>query len=358
MIPGQSDTPKGSIGPLSWVRLGLSAWAVLSWPMAKDWRYGLNDVRQLALASAVFAALMARPDLKVGRIAFLLVALAVLSAVVADSQRLTGWFVPRFSHTYQKDLLDPLEGAGVPVAVGFFKNWNVFAAFIFWPFLVCLAEAAWGGRRVWAAVGVLLLGASLILSLGRSVMAGALLAGILLALFLSRLAPRRQVGLGAGVAAVAIVTVASVCATAPDSGFFLTLAMRRTLWGAAIELMRRTPPFLITGVGAHAVDYLQGFKALGRDDPHNLYLYMLVHYGALGLVAIVLTTGHRLEHGLVKPAGPRAGRPATPGGALGGLDSVLGNGPPGFLLHQCGVSPALRGDALPLLQIRWHAPPA
>ena len=54
-------------------------------------------------------------------------------------------------------------------------------------------------------------------------------------------------------------------------------------------MMRRTPTFLISGVGAHAVDYLQGFALLGREDPHNMYLYVLVHYGLAGLAAIVLT---------------------------------------------------------------------
>jgi O-antigen ligase len=297
LFPGQSEKPKGSMRSLSWVWLGLSAWAIISWLLAGDWPYGLNDIRQLALASAVFAALMARPDLKVGRISFLLVLVTVLSAVVADSQSLTGWFVPPFSASPIKQLLNPLRGVTVPVAEGFFRNGNVFAAFVFWPFLICLAEAFRGTRRAWAAGGAVLLGISLILSLGRGVIAGAALGTMLLAVFLSGLAPGRKMALAAGIFAFAVGFVVSLAATVPESGFFLSLGLRRTLWDAAIELMRRTPSFLVTGVGAHQVSYLQGFAALGRDDPHDLYLYMLVHYGILGLAVIALTLATVLRTG-------------------------------------------------------------
>jgi O-antigen ligase len=90
-------------------------------------------------------------------------------------------------------------------------------------------------------------------------------------------------------AAFAIGVILFIASTHPQSGFFLTLGLRRVLWDAVFEMMRRTPTFLISGVGAHAIDYLQGFALLAREDPHNMYLYLLVHYGVAGLAAIVLT---------------------------------------------------------------------
>ena len=274
---------------LAWVWLVLAAWAALQWLVASDWRFAARDVRQLILAALLFAALLRRRDFDPRRAAWIAVGVAVASAMAADVQRLTGWFVPPFATVYYKDILTAPTGAGVPVAVGFFTNANVFAGFIFWPFLICVGLLTRGPQRKLGGVLTVLLGLSLYWSLARGVIAGALLGTIFLVTILA--VRRRWVAFGllsalALLSAGAIVLIASIH---PESGFFLTLGLRRVLWDAALEMMRRTPSFLLSGVGAHAIDYLHGFALLGRDDPHNIYLYFLTHYGLAGLAAILLT---------------------------------------------------------------------
>ncbi len=289
------DRPR--LHDLAWLWLGLAAWAGLQWIVANDWRYAARDVRQLLLAALLFGSLLRRRDFDPRRAAWVAIGVAVTSALFADVQRLTGWFVPPFASVYYKDVLTPPTGAGVPVAVGFFTNANVFAAFIFWPLLIAIGRVIRGPQRALAAAGALLLALSLYWSLARGVMAGAVLGSLFLAIFLFVRRRALAFGLVSILATVMTAVVLYFGSTHPESGFFLTLGLRRVLWDAALEMMRRTPSFLISGVGAQAVNYLHGFALLGREDPHNLYLYFLVHYGLPGLAVILITAWAAITNG-------------------------------------------------------------
>jgi O-antigen ligase len=282
---------------LAWLWLGLAAWAGLQWLVASDWHYAARDVRQLLLAALLFAALLRRRDFNPRRAAWIAIGVAVASALAADVQRLTGWFAPPFATVYFKDILTAPTGAGVPVAVGFFTNANVFAAFIFWPLLIAIGRVIRGPQRLLAAGGALLLSLSLYWSLARGVMAGVVLGTLFLAIFLFVRRRMLAFGLVSVLATVMTALILYFGSTHPDSGFFLTLGLRRVLWDAALEMMRRTPVFLFSGVGAHGVDYLHGFALLGREDPHNLYLYFLVHYGLAGLAVILLSAWAAITNG-------------------------------------------------------------
>jgi O-antigen ligase len=282
---------------VAWLWAGLVVWAALQWLLASDWRYGARDVRQLLLAVLVLAALLRRQDFEPRRAVWMAIGVATVSALAADFQRLTGWFAPPFATVYFKDVLTPPTGAGVPVAVGFFTNANVFAGFIFWPLLIAVGRVIRGPQRILAAGGAILLSLSLYWSLARGVTAGALLGMLFLTIFLFVRRRRVAFGLVTALAAVTIVVVLYFGSTHPEGGFFLTLGLRRVLWDAALEMMSRTPSFLLSGVGAHGIDYLQGFALLGRYDPHNLYLYFLTHYGLAGLAVVLLTAWSILSNG-------------------------------------------------------------
>jgi len=144
---------------------------------------------------------------------------------------------------------------------------------------------------------VVLLSLSLYWSLARGVMAGVVLGSLFLAIFIFVRRRMLAFGLVTVLAAMTIGVVLYFGSTHPESGFFLTLGLRRVLWDAALEMMRRTPTFLLSGVGAHAVDYLHGFALLGREDPHNLYLYLMTHYGLAGLGVMLLTAWAVLSNG-------------------------------------------------------------
>ncbi len=289
IMSGTPSVERPRLHGVAWLWLGLAAWAGLQWLVATDWRFGARDVRQLLLAALILAALLRRRDFDPRRAAWIAIGVAGLSALAADTQRLTGWFVPPFATVFSKDVLTAPTGAGVPVAVGFFTNANVFAGFIFWPFLISVGRLIRGPQRLLAGTLTLLLALSLYWSLARGVIAGAVLGMVFLFTFL-KVRPRELAfGLVTLLAALSTGVILVIASTHPQSGFFLTLGLRRVLWDAVFEMMRRTPTFLISGVGAHAIDYLQGFALLGREDPHNMYLYVLVHYGLAGLAAIVLT---------------------------------------------------------------------
>ncbi len=297
IVSGKPEVERPRLHGVAWLWLGLAAWAGLQWLVASDWRFGARDGRQLILAALILAALLRRRDFDPRRAAWIAIGVAGLSALAADTQRLTGWFAPPFATVYYKDVLTPPTGAGVPVAVGFFTNANVFAAFIFWPLLIAVGRVIRGPQRLLAGVGTLLLVPSLYWSLARGVTAGAVLGMLFLAIFLFVRRRRVAFGLVTVLAAMTIAVVLYFGSTHPESGFFMTLGLRRVLWDAALEMMRRTPSFLLTGVGAHAVDYLQGFALLGRHDPHNIYLYFLTHYGMAGLMVILLTAWAVLSNG-------------------------------------------------------------
>ncbi|HLC35914.1 MAG TPA: hypothetical protein VJJ70_13075, partial [Anaerolineales bacterium] len=161
IMSGTPSVERPRLHGVAWLWLGLAAWAGLQWLMATDWRFGARDVRQLMLAALVLAALLRRRDFDPRRAAWIAIGVAGLSALAADTQRLTGWFEPPFATVYYKDVLTPPTGAGVPVAVGFFNNANVFAAFIFWPLLIAVARLIRGPQRLLAAGGVVLLSLSL-----------------------------------------------------------------------------------------------------------------------------------------------------------------------------------------------------
>ena len=289
IVSGTPSVERPRLHGVAWLWLGLAAWAGLQWLVATDWRFGARDVRQLILAALILAALLRRRDFDPRRAAWIAIGVAGLSALAADTQRLTGWFEPPFATVYYKDVLTAPTGAGVPVAVGFFTNANVFAGFIFWPFLISVGRLIRGPQRLLAGTLTLLLALSLYWSLARGVIAGAVLGTVFLFMFLKVRRRELAFGLVTLLAALSTGVILVIASTHPQSGFFLTLGLRRVLWDAVFEMMRRTPTFLISGVGAHAIDYLHGFALLGREDPHNMYLYVLVHYGLAGLAAIVLT---------------------------------------------------------------------
>jgi O-antigen ligase len=297
IMSGGPEMRRSRLQGLAWWWLGLAAWAGLQWLVASDWRFGARDVRQLLLAVLIFAALLRRRDFNPRRAAWIAIGVAGLSALAADVQRLTGWFAPPFATVYFKDVISPPTGAGVPVAVGFFTNANVFAAFIFWPLLIAAARLIRGPQRLLAAGVVVLLSMSLYWSLARGVIGGALLGVLFLVIFLFVRPRALAFGLTAFLAAITVGVLLYFGSTHPESGFFLTLGLRRVLWDAALEMMSRTPTFLISGVGAHAVDYLHGFALLGREDPHNIYLYLTVHYGLAGLAVMLLTAWAVISNG-------------------------------------------------------------
>ncbi len=206
---------------LAWLWLGLAAWAGLQWLVASDWAYGARDVRQLLLAALLFAALLRRRDFDPRRAAWIAIGVAVVGALAADVQRLTGWFVPPFATVYYKDVLTPPIGSGVPVAVGFFTNANVFAAFIFWPLLIAIGRVIRGPQRMLAAGGALLLLLSVYWSLARGVMAGVVLGTLFLAIFLFVQRRMLAFGLVTVLAAAMTAVVLYFGSTHPESGFFL-----------------------------------------------------------------------------------------------------------------------------------------
>ena len=221
IVSGTPSVERPRLHGVAWLWLGLAAWAGLQWLVASDWRFGARDVRQLILAALILAALLRRRDFDPRRAAWIAIGVAGLSALAADTQRLTGWFVPPFATVYYKDVLTAPTGPGVPVAVGFFTNANVFAGFIFWPFLISAGRLIRGPQRLLLAGGLtLLLALSLYWSLARGVIAGAVLGMVFLFTFLKVRRRELAFGLVTLLAALSTGVILVIASTHPQSGFF------------------------------------------------------------------------------------------------------------------------------------------
>ncbi|MCX6025572.1 MAG: O-antigen ligase family protein, partial [Chloroflexi bacterium] len=270
--------------------LGLAVWAAILWLVGLDWRYNLNEVRWLLLSVPAFALLLSSSKQEIGRRLTIVLAIAVVAALVADFQGVTGAFPPPFAEFSTKERwLSSDLAVERTVAVGLFRHSNMYGGFIFWPLMISIGGVMQKGKR-WAwALGVVFFGASLYLSYYRGLLIGLGMAVAAFTLIMVPL-PRRLVSAGL-VALPILIILASVFGYAlkPSAAFFETLRFRINLWQDVLNYIRSDPWILAFGAGYHSGSAFQLSQA--RADPHNVYLYMLMHYGLPGVLILVAMMG-------------------------------------------------------------------
>jgi hypothetical protein len=285
-------------GLMLWIGLG-GVWVMLLLATAQWGAEDGNDVRILLLpmiCGLIFLWEVGWTPEKVMR--FLSVAM-VLSAIIAILMTISGTWDPPFTIVSHKELWNPISEIGSRVAVGFFKNSNVFAAFLFWPmlYLASALRVQVTGRNAMYWLAFLVCAIGLMLSLARGVWIG-MAAALLWAAWLARRPRPRSVALGIGgwvVAGVSLFFVAWLLA--PHDGFFLSLGFRQEFWKITLAYYRQNPCILWGGaIGCAQTGVGSIFQSI-PDDPHNLFFYMLSHYGAAGFLLMVGTLVYLVWHG-------------------------------------------------------------
>jgi O-antigen ligase len=187
------------------------------------------------------------------------------------------------------------EAVNQSVAVGFFRHPNAFGGYVFWPFLISLGFLH-DRRKRWIALAlVLLFGFSLYLSYYRTLLLGLGFALVLYILLWLRPSPRLLAVSVSGLSILAVAASALALQLAPNLSFFNNLWFRINLWHKAFAFIQQSPVILLFGSGFNPSVALSGAGV--RMDPHDAFLYMLMHYGIpgllifLGIIWLVLRKG-------------------------------------------------------------------
>jgi hypothetical protein len=268
--------------PVLWILTAWALWAAFLWMISSDWAYLINETRWLFLSVAAFAVLMSILRTDWIRTIGIFLGMAALIAVITDLQGLTGFFTPPFSALTEKEIwISATESVTQPVAVGFFRHPNVFGAFVLWPLLLMAGLLFHPKKRILAAVGILFFTVSLYLSYYRTLFLGVGFALAVFVLLQSRLSPRLAGWSIAGFAVLGVLGSALALILFPSLDFFSNLWFRVRLWETSLTAFRSEPVILLLGSGFSPSAEILNKAA--RSDPHNAFLYMVMHYGLPGL---------------------------------------------------------------------------
>jgi O-antigen ligase len=265
-----------------WALVGLGLWVI-----SGDWAYNLNEVRWLwiMLGAAIFVSYAAESGWE--RATKIFVGITLLSALVADFQGWTAAFMPPFASLPPKDFfLAPTRFGARSLAVGFYQHPNVFGAQVFWPLLICLGLAFKRKYRWLGILGAVFFGASLYLSYYRTMLVGFVFAAVLLGMVLLRVRPwifAVATGVMSAVGMVVSVALGFLVNVGPFLG---DVSGRAEYWVDALHFIKAQPVILLFGSGFQPSAALM--QAQARSDPHDVYLYMLMHYGIIGLVLLIV----------------------------------------------------------------------
>jgi O-antigen ligase len=276
--------------------LGMVLWAMLIRPLDADWKHGLSDIRDWAIPVLGYAALTSSIRQGWRRWSLLLLVAVFLQALLgiyqhfADTARL---FVAE-SAAYKTGFEvspETSQLALVSFAVGMFSHPNGYAIYLFIGLMIALGRSA-SGRLRWLKIAMII---PIVLALFWAYAKASLLvmAFAVLLFFVQRSLKSNRVflitigaGLLAGVCALAVAS-----RLVPDA-LLETLYWRFGLWRAALELIGRQPTILLFGNGMG--DFAQHAY---YGQPHNVYLFLLLQYGLLGLCWVVLVLVSILHRG-------------------------------------------------------------
>jgi hypothetical protein len=285
--------------PIFWLLSVWSVWSLVVWTAQANWAYGVNETRWIFLSVVAYAVL---------RILFIqqweqktkaVIIVCIVIAIFPDGEGLLRLFSAPLPGVSLSSIL--LPGAGSLLqkeALGFFRHPNEFGGFVFWPLLLSFGLVDGRRTRLAGVLAVLFLGISLFLSGYRSLMLGAGMALVLIFLQRINLTPRKWMVLFIGLTICGILLFLSMYY------FFLTSPIFKTLTGRIILWIEVAPIILFSGntilFGSGVSMPLTIPNGMAITDPHNAFLYLLVHYGFPGLyvyllmISVVFWRGWRL----------------------------------------------------------------
>jgi O-antigen ligase len=276
--------------PLVFLFLGMVLWAALIRPWADDWKHGLSDVRDWAIPALGYVALVSTIRRGWRRWIVLLLVAVVLQALLGIYQHVTDSARPFISQGAEFKTgfaISPETSqlALVSFAVGLFSHPNGYALYLFIGLMVALGWRAAGWRR-WLKPALI---APIALALFWAYAKASLLVMVfgVACFWLQRwLKSSRALLVLTGAALLIVASGLLIAAQLVSSALLETFYWRAGLWQTAMELISDHPGILFIG---------NGMEAFARQayygQPHNVYIFLLLQYGMIGLVWVALAIG-------------------------------------------------------------------
>lgn len=276
--------------PLVLIFASMTIWAFVIRPWAINWKNGLSDVRDWLIPLLGFFTFLSaiRRGWRIWVITFL--TLAWLNAWLGIYQHIVDGFRPFISETaaYKTGFLIS-EGrlTRASFAVGFFSHPNGFAMYLFAGLMIALGQLQENRKKpLFFLLVVLPLAFSLYWTYAK---ASLLVALSLIPVYWLTHRIRSISALLAIFSASLIMSALILWQIVKyiPSEILITFEWRVGLWQIALNVLDHYPQILLWGNG---LDVFAQSAYYGQ--PHNLYLYMLLQYGLLGLGFVLILAGY------------------------------------------------------------------
>jgi len=273
--------------PTVLVFAAMTTWALIARPWASNWQNGLSDVRDWFIPLLGLIAVSGTIHRDWRRWIDIFVLLVWLNAWLGIYQHATDSFRPFVSPlaAYKTGFTVSPDGAAlarVSFAAGFFSHPNGFAMYLLPGLMIALGVLRQRRKRVpFFVVVVLPIALALYWTYTK---ASLLVAAGLISLFWlerrvkSNTALALSIGIGLMIAAAALWEAGKHVPPA----FLATFRWRVGLWESALATIGDCPGILVSGNG------LEVFARYAYYwQPHNLYVYLLLQYGAPGFAIVM-----------------------------------------------------------------------
>jgi O-antigen ligase len=273
--------------PLVFLCLGMACWAAFLGPWAADLKHGLSDIRDWAIPVLGYVVLVSTIRHGWRRWIALLLVAVVLQALLGIFQHVTNSARPFVADAsaYKTGFdvsPETSQLALVSFAVGLFSHPNGYAIFLFIGLMVMLGWRAIGYWRWWKMALLIPIGLALFWAYAKASLLVMVFAVIWL--WLQRwLISSRALLVMTGAFLLAGACGLWLAAQYVPAALLGTLYWRVGLWQTAFELIREQPMILFVGNG---IDDFARQAYYGQ--PHNVYIFLLLQYGAIGLLWVML----------------------------------------------------------------------
>ena len=275
-------------------------WTVLARPWDPSWRHALSDVRDWSIPFLSCVVFLTTIRQGWRRWMVLFVAVVWFNALLGLYQHLADGFRPFIaaSAAYKTGFqLSPEDSqlALTPFAVGLFSHPNAFAIYLYLGLMIALGKVHDSKPRTRSLLIVaVVLPMALALVWTYSKASLLVTAGAVIFFWLMRRIESDKV-----LVTIMIVALLAVGWTFWNLLPYLpatllgTLWWRVGLWGEAIVTIRGDPNILLVGNGLERFDQLAYYA-----QPHNLYLYLLLQYGLVGVVWVFAVAAYIWRKGM------------------------------------------------------------
>lgn len=275
---------------------GMVLWASIVRPWAADWKHGVSDVRDWVIPLLGFIALSSTVRHGWRRWIGVFLFIAVLTALVGIYQHFTDSFRPFVSAlaSYKTGfVVAPDDGqlTLVSYAAGFFSHPNGLAEFLFIGLMISLGWLVEPGQRWWKIVVLAVIALALLWTYAKTSL---IVAGLAIVLFwLQHWIKTRKTLLAALAITITFGGVGLwIAAQHVPATLLNTFWWRVGLWQTAFNTISQNPSILLVGNGLD-IFALHAYY----PQPHDMYLYLLLQYGVLGLMFGLIAIGQIWRRG-------------------------------------------------------------